>query len=74
MTEDNKYKVSAKVNGKWQTFGVVSKNKFGNWGLGLKVSGELIRIINEAKDGEWVNFKMFDSSEDKSAKKEPDDF
>lgn len=67
--EDKKYKVSAKRTdtGKWWTFGSVKKNTYGNLTLGLKVSEDLKNLIRAKKDGEYVNFSLFEDDEGKDS-------
>lgn len=55
------YKVSAKRNGKWWTFGTIKKNKFDNLQLSMKNTGELKELI--LLGGEWLNFSLFDDEE-----------
>ena len=57
---EDKYKVSKKnAQGKWWSWGNVSKNQYGNHSLGFKVTPELKAIFNGTADGEWVNFSLF---------------
>ena len=47
------------TDGKYFTFGNVKKNQFGNYSLGLKVTPQLIALLQSAKEGEWVNLNLF---------------
>lgn len=64
MNEDTTYKVSAKRpdTGKYWTYGNLKKNQWGNWSLGMKVTPELIKLL-ESKDGGYVNFSLFADDE-----------
>lgn len=55
------FNVSAKVNGKWWTFGRIRNNKFGNLDLSFKNTPELKKFVNEG--GEWLNFALFEPRE-----------
>jgi len=57
------YKVSAKRNGKWWTFGSIKKNQFGNLQLSFKNTPELKEFV--ANGGEWLNLSLFDTDEKK---------
>lgn len=65
---DGKYKVSAKRadTGKWWTFGNLKKNNYGNLQLSLKVSEDLKNLIRGKKDGEYVNFSLFEDDDSKN--------
>jgi len=54
-----KYKLSAKRNGKWWTYGSFGLNKFDNYSASFKVTPELIELFKE-KEGQWVNFSAFE--------------
>lgn len=58
---DKAYKVSAKRpdTGKWWTYGSIKKNKWDKVQLGMKVTDELVSLI-EANKGKWVNFSLFE--------------
>lgn len=49
---------SAKVNGKWWTFGRIKKNQYGNYQLSFKNTDVLKKFVNEG--GEWLNFSLFE--------------
>ena len=53
-----KYKVSAKRNDKWWTFGAVKENQYGNLQLSMKNTPELKEHILQG--GEWLNFSLFE--------------
>lgn len=64
------HKLSAKIDGKWFTFGNVKVNQFGNLQASLKVTPELISFLNSGK--QWVNFAMFERDDkDKPATPAP---
>lgn len=52
------FKASAKVNGKWWTFGSVKKNQWGNLQLSMKNTQQLKDFVNNG--GEWLNFSLFE--------------
>ena len=70
MDTHKAYKVSAKRadTGKWWTFGNMKVNQYDNWSMGLKVTDELIALI-ESKKGGYVNFSFFE--DDKAKKQKP---
>jgi len=53
------YKLSAKRNGKWWSYGSVKKNQYDNLQASFKVTPELLELLEEKK-GSWVNFAMFE--------------
>ena len=63
---DKKYKVSDKLNGKWHSYGNVTPGEKGPR-LGLRVSPELRELLANKKDGEWLNFLLFESDGEKPA-------
>ncbi len=62
MNMDKAYKVSAKRNGKFWTFGSLKKNQWGNWSIGLKVTPELKQYMAD-NDGRYINFSLFEQEE-----------
>ena len=54
-----KYKLSAKINEKWFTFGSFGLNKFDKMQASFKVTPELIKHIQD-NEGKWVNFAAFE--------------
>ena len=58
------YKVSIKIDGKWNTVGTVKENKWGNMTLGLMKKPEVLAALQG--DG-WANFSLF---EDDGARRE----
>lgn len=58
------YNVSAKVKGKWWTFGKINKNKFDNYQLGMKKTKELVEFINSVESGKYINFALFEPKGD----------
>lgn len=61
------YKLSAKVNGKWFTFGNLKNNQYGNLQLGIKITPEFLAFVEAAKEKGWLNLSAF---EDNGEKKE----
>lgn len=61
ITPDKSYEIRAKRpdTEKWWGFGRLSVNQWGNWGIGMKVTDELLRLL-EAKKGQYVNFSVFE--------------
>ena len=59
-----------KDTGKWWSFGNIKPSDKGGWRIGIKKSPELMALINDTKDGEWINFLTFeDDKENKTAPK-----
>lgn len=54
------FKVSAKLNGKWWTFGSVKTNQYGNLSLSFKNTQQLKDFVNNG--GDWLNFSLFDDA------------
>jgi hypothetical protein len=52
------YKIKAKIDGKYFTFGNVQEGKYGPR-LGLRMSPELRKMLEGTVDGQWVNFSLF---------------
>jgi len=68
MEGGKQYKVSAKKDGKWWSFGNLKKNQYGNWSIGLKVNEDLKNLIRSKNDGEWLNLSLFeDKPKDKAS-------
>lgn len=65
---NKKHQIKDKVNGKWFTFGNVTPGEKGPK-MGLRVSPELRQLIAGKKDGEWVNFLLFEDDGQKPLKK-----
>jgi len=65
MGNNMNFKVSKKINEKWQSFGNVKKNKFDNLQLGLHCTADLKKIIADTEDGGWINFALFDEADKK---------
>jgi len=61
------YKVSLKINGKWQTVGTVKENKFGNMSLGMMKKPEVLEHLQG--DG-WANFALFEDDGERKPKAE----
>lgn len=59
---EKQYDIKAKRNGKFWTFGNMKTNQWGNLSLGMKVSDELVELIN-ANRGQWINFSVFEKTE-----------
>lgn len=57
--ESDAYKIAAKRNGKWWTYGNIKKNQWGNWSMSMKVTPELMALLEEKK-GQYVNFSLFE--------------
>lgn len=55
------YKLATKINGKWFNHGNFKKNQWGNYTVGLKVTPELIELI-ESKRGGWINLSAFEDN------------
>lgn len=55
------YKVSAKRpdTGKFWQYGNMKTNQYGNQVIGMKVTPELLLLL-EANKGNWVNFSLFE--------------
>ncbi len=69
----DKYKVSQKAaDGKWRQFGNVSKNKYGNFSLGMKVTPELRKLLADAKEGGWLNFALFEDAGERKPAARPE--
>lgn len=62
------YKVSAKRNGKWWTFGNIKINQYGNPQLSFKNTPELKELVNS--DAQWLNFSMFEDKPKDEPKQE----
>jgi hypothetical protein len=45
--------------GQFWSHGNVKKNQYGNYSLGLKVTAELRKVVEETADGGWINFSLF---------------
>jgi hypothetical protein len=55
------YKVSKKnASGKFWSYGNIKQNQWGNLTLGFKVTPELKAIFNDAAEGSWINFSLFE--------------
>jgi len=55
------YKLASKINGKWFNHGSFKKNQWNNYTVGLKVTPELIELI-ESKRGGWINLSAFEDN------------
>jgi len=53
------YKLSAKRNGKWWTFGSFGLNKFDKMQASFKVTPELMELMRE-NEGKWINLAAFE--------------
>lgn len=56
-----KYKVSKKINDKWQTVGNIGPNKWGNLQLSIKNTPEFKAMVNS--DAQWLNFSLFEDEQ-----------
>ena len=57
-----KYELKAKKSdGKWWGHGTMKQSEKGFWGVGLRVSDELIKLINTKQKNEWLNFNLFEA-------------
>jgi hypothetical protein len=63
---EGSYKISAKRNDKWWTYGNLKKNQWGNYTIGMKVTPELMALL-EGKQGQYVNFSLFEDEGKKPA-------
>jgi hypothetical protein len=62
------YSVKKKnASGKFWSYGNVKRNQYGNLSLGFKVTPELKAIFNDAEDGQWVNFSLFEEEKKPTA-------
>jgi len=61
------FKVSMKINGKWQTVGNIKKNKYGNMSLGLMKKPEVLEAL---KGDGWANFALFEDQKKDDTKQE----
>jgi len=52
--------LSIKIGDKWQTFGKLAKNQWGNEQVSFKVTPELIQLM-QSKQGGWLNFSLFEA-------------
>ena len=60
LEEGKRYNLSAKrENGKWWSYGRLEINKYGNWSIGMKVTDELIDMLN-SKRGGYFNLSVFE--------------
>lgn len=57
------YKVSKKIDDKWQTFGSVKKNQWDKMGLGLRCTIQFKKMIADIPDGDWINFDLFEEKD-----------
>ncbi len=65
-----KHSVRKKIGEKWQTFGNVAVNQWGNLELGLRITPELRALIESVEDGKWINFRLLP---DKPREEKPED-
>lgn len=69
------YKVSSKRkdNGKWWGYGRIRTNQYGNPQLSFKKTPELMQIFNDAPDGGYINFALFEEKpKEQEAPQQPD--
>lgn len=52
---------SKKSDGKWWSHGSLKQSDRGYWGIGLRVSEELIKLINTKQKNEWLNFALYEA-------------
>jgi len=55
-----KFSLSTKVNGKWRTFGNLTRNDEGKFRVGLRVTPEFRALVEAAGEGEWINLAAFE--------------
>lgn len=58
------YNVKRKgLDGKFQTYGNVKTNQWGNLSLGMRATEQLKKLVAETPDGGWINFSLFDAEQ-----------
>lgn len=53
------YKVKHKGPQGFRSYGNVKTNRFGNLELGLKATPEFKALVADTKEGDWINFSLF---------------
>lgn len=65
-----KFKVTAKVNEKWRTFGNGKTNDKGTISIGIANNDEFKKLVNS--DAKWLNFYLFEDEEGKKKEVAPE--